>query len=198
MAKRAYKGLKALKDADSELVHAHGLRVEISIGGVAHDKLVYNRELGVWQTDESFSSGAFGQQLAACCAAPDARLTSHQFSFLRGDIAAFSGVTNKAGALQRVYESVDRSLGTKGSAATLQDKVLLALWQIAWYRYQHARQTFENEHMSGKLSRECQKALSVLNCIERYQEATSSSACTHEFDTSDVFKSVKDALKHYN
>jgi hypothetical protein len=117
-----------------------------------------------------------------------------EFAFLRGDVAAFSGVINKAGALQRVYESAELKLAScmDNVGPTLQDKVLLALWQIAWSRYQHACRTFKDEHMSE----ECRKALSVLGCIERCQ--ANSSLCTHEFDARDVVKSVKEALKHYH
>lgn len=186
MPKQAYK-------VDSSLIKS----VCYEIGGVPHDQLVYNKELGMWQTDESFSSGLFGQKVAECVAAPNARLTAHQFAFLRGDVAAFSGVINKAGALQRVYESAELKLASCNAdnvGPTLQDKVLLALWQIAWSRYQHAC-TFKQEHMSGKLSEECRKALSVLGCIERCQ--ANSSLCTHEFDARDVVKSVTEALKHY-
>lgn len=198
MPERAYTK-EPIHIVDSSLVKSVG----ITIGGVPHDLLVYNKELGVWQTDESFVSGAFGQTLAACVAAPNARLTAHQFSFLRGDVAAFSGVTNKTGALQRVYESAKLKLASCSSGdtvgtttTTLQDEVLLELWQIARYRYLYAHHAFKDEHMSGKLSEECRKALSVLKCIERCQ--ASSSLCTYEFDKSDVVQSVRDALKHSN
>ena len=193
MPKRAYKWPKESIQVDSSLIKS----VSYEIGGVPHDQLVYNKELGVWQTDASFTSGAFGQRVAECVAAPNARLTAHQFAFLRGDVAAYSGVINKAGALQRVYESAELKLASCSEdkvETTLQDKVLLALWQIAWYQYQHAHRTFKNEQ--GKLSEECRKALSVLRCIERCQ--ANSSLCTHEFDTRDVVKSVKEALKHYD
>ena len=194
MPKQAYTWPKEAIQADSSLIKS----VEYTIGGVPHDRLVYNKEIGMWQTDESFLSGAFGQEVAECVAAPNARLTAHQFAFLRGDVAAFSGVINKAGALQRVYESAELKLAScmDNVGPTLQDKVLLALWQIAWSRYQHACRTFKDEHMSGKLSEECRKALSVLGCIERCQ--ANSSLCTHEFDARDVVKSVKEALKYYH
>lgn len=70
MPKQAYTWPKEAIQVDSSLIKS----VEYTIGGVPHDRLVYNKELGMWQTDESFLSGAFGQAVAECVAAPNARV----------------------------------------------------------------------------------------------------------------------------
>jgi hypothetical protein len=107
-----------------------------------------------------------------CFDMPGARLTDNQFSLLRGELDfPSSGVTNKAKVLHDMYLAACQKLGS-----SFQDKVLLALWQLAWRVYQQAWHKHRHD-TTGQLVH-CRRALQILNCIQQFQNTNTSTANT--------------------
>ena len=180
-------------------------RVTCTLGGVPVTDVVYDKQLDAYVTHDDASlcwqhsndcaascparSATFGEMCQQCYAMPGARLTDNQFSLLRGELDfPSSGVTNKAKVLHDMYLSACQKLGS-----SFQDKVLLALWHLAWHGYQQAWQKHRHD-TTGQLVH-CRRALQILNCIQRFQDTITNTSDTTNTSNDQVQQCVKNLLK---